>query len=139
MLCFPSSLICFLHFFLHRRHSDGPAKVAPAWIMTFDLDTTFEGMKDRAQQSTQELLLGYGIGNTSEKQEVEPGTRVLPTIPGSLLCNLDRHAGDRYQRKGIYFVESTTRNIIAFSEVSTRLQRAEELHESMRYLRQNFS
>ena len=92
--------------------------------MTFDLDTTFEGMKDRAQQSTQELRLGYGIGNTSEKQ-VEPGTRVLPTIPGSLLCNLDRLAGDR--RKGIYFVESTTRNTIAFSEVSTRLQRAEEL------------
>lgn len=29
--------------------------------MTFDLDTTFEGMKDRAQQSTQELRLGYGI------------------------------------------------------------------------------
>lgn len=91
--------------------------------MTFDLDTTFEGMKDRAQQSTQELRLGYGIGNTSEKQEVEPGTRVLPTIPGSLLCNLDRHAGDRYQRKGRYFVESTTRNTIAFSEVSTRLRR----------------
>lgn len=88
--------------------------------MTFDLDITFESMKDKVQQSIQELPLEYNIDNTSKKQEVGPG--VLLTIPRSL----DRHAGDRYQKKGINLTESATQNAIAFQKSLPDLQRAEE-------------
>lgn len=82
------------------------------------------------------MPLEYDTDNTPEEQENEPG--ILFTVPESLLNNLDRHAGDRYQRKGIDLVESATRNAIAFQKSLPNSQRAEEFTREYAQLTEKF-
>lgn len=53
-----------------RWFFDGPAKVAPAWIMSFNLDTTLEDMKEKAQYSTQEVQLEYDTDDSLGNREI---------------------------------------------------------------------
>ena len=125
-----------------RWFLDGPAKVAPKWKMTFDLNLTFEIMLKTAEGAAmnEELESPYlAMPELDDNQADSPLSVETNDNADIDPKSSDFYKGDRYWRNGVDLMEAVAREAIVFYKTLVNSQRAEEFAKKFSFVAEKFT